>query len=295
MQRYNIQPRETGAFFMNIIIEKIVPKAVGSYINFMSLWAPQKAFDLAYRFFSHPRRGQLDPHQLPEVLQSAKRETLQSNHHFLETYHWPGNATTVLLVHGWESNTARWEPLLQHLQKAGYTVVGFDAPAHGLSSGREFNVPLYAEFLDVVVQKYQPNYLLGHSMGGVTLAYYQYYYPQHRFDKMVLLGAPADFSIILDNFIQLLGLSHSLKEQLTAYTRKRFSLEIELFSGQHFLKNTAIPGWVVHDTDDTVVRYTEAQKLIASWKNAQLISTTGLGHSLHSDDLYRQIILFLEA
>lgn len=280
---------------MKKIIAKILPKAVGSYINFLSLWAPQKAFDLAYKLFSNPRKGQLQASELPPILQSAQRETLQKNGHSFETYHWAGNATTVLLVHGWESNTARWEKLLAHLQKSGFSILALDAPAHGLSSGREFNIPLYASFVDVLVQKYQPQYIIGHSLGGATSTFYQYYYPQHRFDKMVLLGAPSDFSVILDNFIQMLGLNASIKKQMIEYTRQRFSLELEFFSGKYFLKNVELPGLVVHDTDDSVVLYTEAQKLINSWKNAQLITTQGLGHSLHDEALYQKILLFLEA
>lgn len=295
MRLFNIQPRETGAFFMKKLIEKIVPKVVGSYINLLSLWAPQKAFQLAYQLFSHPRKGKLKFDQVPTILQTAKRETLHSNEHAFETYLWSGNATTVLLVHGWESNTTRWEKLLAHLQRSGFTVLAIDAPAHGLSSGLEFNIPLYATFVEVVVQKYQPHFLVGHSLGGATSAFYQYYYPKHRFDKMVLLGAPSDFSIILDNFIQLLGLKASIKKQMIAYTRERFSLEIEFFSGQYFLKNSQTPGLIIHDLHDTVVHYTEAQKLINSWKNAQLITTQGLGHSLHDEHVYQQIISFLEA
>lgn len=280
---------------MNKHIQKIIPKIVGSYINLMSLWSPQKAFALAYKLFSHPRRGKLQSHQLPTILQSAQRQTMQSNGQSFETYFWAGNSTTILLIHGWESNTARWENLLQHLQPTGYTLIAIDAPAHGLSSGQEFNIPLYATFVDVVVQQYQPHYLIGHSLGGATSAFYQYYYPQHAFEKIVLLGAPSDFSIILDNFINMLGLKSSIKKQLIQYTRERFSLEMEFFSGQYFLKNTQTPGLIIHDLHDTVVLYAEAKKLVNSWKNAQLITTKGLGHSLHDRDVYQQIISFLEA
>jgi hypothetical protein len=33
-----------------------------------------------------------------------------------------------------------------HLKKLGKTIIAIDAPAHGLSSGKEFNVPPYTEF-----------------------------------------------------------------------------------------------------------------------------------------------------
>ena len=40
-------------------------------------------------------------------------------------------------------------------KQSGSTIIAIDAPAHGLSSGKEFNIPQYAEFIDVVVQRIQ--------------------------------------------------------------------------------------------------------------------------------------------
>jgi pimeloyl-ACP methyl ester carboxylesterase len=255
--------------------------------------APSKAFRLAYLFFSNPRTGRLERKSLPKILDTSDRETLQLNGHTLQTYRWSGNDTVMLLLHGWESNSSRWERLLPQLQKTGNTIVAVDSPAHGLSSGKEFNVPLYASFVELVIHKYQPKHLIGHSMGGITAIYHQHKYGNPSLQKMVLLGAPSDFSIILHNYLKLLSLNSKIKKAFYDYTKERFQIDIDDFSGQEFLKSSPTKGMIVHDTGDTVVLFEEAKKLASTWKSATLISTNGLGHSLHDEEVNQKIVAFL--
>jgi pimeloyl-ACP methyl ester carboxylesterase len=74
------------------------------------------------------------------------------------------------------------EKMLPYLRKSG-TIIAIDAPAHGLSGGTEFNIPQYAAFIDILVQKFKPQFLIGHSLGGKTCLYYQSNYPVIAFKK----------------------------------------------------------------------------------------------------------------
>ncbi len=271
----------------------LLTKSVGLYINFLSYVLPRKAFQLAYVFFSNPRSGKLQLESLPEILHTSNQEQLNLDGHTIQTYHWSGNETVILLMHGWESNSSRWEKLLTELLNTGSTIVALDAPAHGLSDGKEFNVPLYASFTELVIQKYQPKHIIGHSMGGITAIYHQYHYGNSELKKMVLLGAPSDFSIILHNYLKLLSLNNKIKKAFYHYTRERFQIDIDDFSGQKFLKSSPTQGMIIHDTDDTVVLFEEAKKLAATWKSATLMSTNGLGHSLHDEEVNQKIVAFL--
>ena len=141
-------------------------------------------------------------------------------------------------------------------------------------------MPTYAEFIDQAVQKYQPKIVIGHSIGGNALAYFQAHY-NHTFEKMVFIGAPSDFKVILDNYIKMLGLNKRVHQSLIDYTKTRFNVTIDGFSAAKFLENTTIPGIIAHDTEDQVVLFEEGKKLSNSWKTAQFIQTKGLGHSMH--------------
>lgn len=275
-------------FFNSILI-----KSVGLYINFLSFIFPKKATQIAHSFFSEPRTGKLLKDNLPKILQEATAETFQYKDDSIQTYTWKGNETVILLVHGWESNSSRWKKLLPYLKKSGSTIIAIDGPAQGLSSGKEFTVPTYAEFIHVISEKYKPQYLIGHSMGGKTCLYYQYKYQNDSVQKMVILGSPSDFKIIFNNFISLMSLNSRVSKILENKYSEILKHNLDQFSGQLFASELNVKGLVAHDVEDKVVLFEEGKKIAGAWKNVQFIETSGLGHSLHDDDLYKKISHFL--
>lgn len=271
----------------------LLTKSIGSYINLMSFIFPEKATQIAHGYFSQPRKGKLTPDNLPKVLQEAHSETIQHNEDSIQTYIWKGNETIVLLIHGWESNSSRWKKMLPFLKKSGSTIIAVDGPAQGLSSGKELTIIKYAEFINIVTKKYQPHYIIGHSMGGKTSMYYQYIYQNPTIQKMVILGAPSDFRILFNNFIALLGLNNKISKALEKQYTALLNYDLDLFSTQQFASKLDVKGLVVHDIEDTVVLFDEGKKIASSWKGAQFIETKGLGHKLHDEDLYKRVSRFL--
>jgi len=274
-------------------IRFLVVKSIGQYINLLSFVHPKKALQLSYELFSQPRIGRLHQDKLPTILQNTHKETFQHNEHQFQTYTWLGNETKVLLVHGWESNSARWEKTLHHLQKSGSTIIALDAPAHGQSSGKEFNVPLYAEFINKAVEKYQPAIIIGHSIGGAACVYHQYLHPETSINKMVILGAPSDLKTLIDNYIQMLSLNRKMFTLLKKRYLENFNFKLEDFSGATFAEQINIEGIIAHDTTDKIVSFHEGQKIARNWKKGRFIETTGLGHSMHDEKLYQEIYQFL--
>ncbi|HEU4790057.1 MAG TPA: alpha/beta fold hydrolase [Flavobacterium sp.] len=274
-------------------IRFLTVKSVGLYINLLSLIHPKKALQLSYALFTNPRIGRIPNDQLPEILQNTIKETFQHNEHQFQTYTWEGNDTKILLVHGWESNSARWEKTLPYLQKSGSTIIAIDAPAHGQSSGKEFNVPRYAEFINKAVKKYNPSIIIGHSIGGAACVYHQYLHPETSIEKMVILGAPSDLKTLIDNYIQMLSLNRKMFTLLEKRYLENFNFKLEDFSGGAFAKHINIEGIIAHDTSDTVVAFEEGQKIASGWKKGRFITTKDLGHSMHDDDLYQEIYRFL--
>jgi len=268
-------------------------KSIGLGLNFKVYFQPKKAASIAYRLFSEPRRGQLTENNLPQMLQNVPSQNFEAGEHFLKTYIWEGNSNVILLVHGWESNTSRWGKLLPYLQQTGSTIVALDAPGHGLSGGKEFNVIKYAACIDVVVKQYKPNVLIGHSIGGAACIYHHTHFQNETLQKMVILGAPSEFQHILQNYVKLLGLNKRMKKELETHFSQKFNMEINTFSSSTFAKEIQIPGLIVHDVDDDIVAFSEGQKIADSWKNADFIQTKGLGHSLHSDKVYLKMVQFL--
>jgi esterase/lipase len=271
----------------------LLTKSIGFNINLISFLFPEKATQIAHGYFSEPRKGKFTKATLPKTLQTADFETIQHNSDTIQTYIWKGNETIILLIHGWESNSSRWKKLLPYLKKSGSTIVAIDGPAQGLSNGKEFTVPKYAEFIDVVVQKYQPNYIIGHSMGGKTSLYYQFKYQNPNVQKMVILGAPSDFTIILNNFTTLLSLNTKMTKALIYKYSTILNQSLEEFSGAAFASKINVKGFLAHDIEDTIVLFKEGEKISKSWQGVQFIETKGLGHKLHDDELYKKVYAFL--
>jgi len=271
----------------------ILTKSIGFYINFLSFINTEKATGLAYKLFSHPREGRLAEDTLPAILKDAETSFINYNEHQFQSYIWKGNEHTILLIHGWESNASRWEKFLPYLKVTGSTIIAIDGPAHGMSSGKEFNVPKYAEFINVAVEKFKPNVLIGHSIGGAACVYFQYKYQNPLLEKMVILGAPSDLKTLITNYINMLSLNSRISTSLEEHFLKTFSFRPDDFSGRIFGKKLKLKGIIAHDIDDTVVAFEEGRKIAASWKHAEFIETKGLGHSMHDDTLYKQLTAFI--
>jgi pimeloyl-ACP methyl ester carboxylesterase len=271
----------------------ILVKSIGLYLNCLSYFNLQKAKDSAYKLFSQPRKGKLKKQKMPKTLQNATQESFQYQNENIQTYIWQGDENIILLIHGWESNSSRWKKLLHHLKPLGKTIIAIDGPAHGLSDGKEFNAPKYAEFINVVIQKYQPEIIIGHSVGGAAISYYLHKFKNPLIEKVVLLGSPSDLKIFSDNFVTLLGLNNKIKTKLEDYYLEKFNIRIEDFSGHQFAEHFPQKAFIAHDTNDKVVLVHEGRKYASTWKNATYIETSDLGHSMHNEELYQKVVDFI--
>jgi pimeloyl-ACP methyl ester carboxylesterase len=213
----------------------------------------------------------------------------------IQTYCWAGSKETVLLLHGWESNSFRWRNLIRFLRDANFTIVAFDAPAHGNSSGAIFNVPLYAECTHHIVKHYKPTYIIGHSVGGMTALYHQYIYPHSSIQKVVTIGSPSEFYELMEHYQNLLSFNNRVLSAIDDYVQAHFGFTIHDFSISQFVQKIKIEGLLLHDMEDPITPYQNSVKVHSNWKNSTLISTQGLGHSMHKDEVNNQIIDFLKS
>lgn len=278
---------------MKTIFYFLYTKTIGLFINILSFISPKTAIRIACSLFGEPRKGKLTTNKLPDFVQTSEIESFTFKGQRFKSYVWKGNETITILVHGWESNGLRWKKILPYLHKTGTTIIAIDGPAHGLSTGNSFDIPKYAAFINVVAQKYNPNFLVGHSLGGKTCLFYQYFYKNPRVEKIVTLGSPSDFTVILNNYVNLLGLNSRIVNGIKLQYRKIFRSSLSFFSSSYFASKLDCQGLIIHDCYDSSVKLEEAVKINTAWKDSIFIETKGLGHSLHDDELYKKVIHFL--
>jgi pimeloyl-ACP methyl ester carboxylesterase len=254
--------------------------------------APGVAARWAEAIFCRPPRNDCRPAE-EAFLATGTRQTVRSENQDLAVWEW-GEGPVVLLAHGWGSRAGRFSTLAQALLAAGFRVVVFDAPAHGVSMGRQASLPQFSRALRAVGDTVGPVYgLVGHSLGGaaVSLAMGTGLTAQ----RAVLLAPPADVVLFSRAFAEHLRIplrAHNVMRQ-NLENRLRFRWE-ELHIPTLARRMTA-PALVVHDREDREVPYAHGAEIADAWPGAELLSTTGLGHRavVRDPEVIRRTIGFL--
>jgi pimeloyl-ACP methyl ester carboxylesterase len=269
-------------------------KFIGASLNGISYISPSYASKKALNLFSTPRKGQITEDQLP-LLQTAFKNEITRDQISVVTYRWIGKGPTVLLAHGWESNAARWEFLIKALKKQDYNVVALDAPAHGNSNGKQFNAILYSEYINIVVQKFEPQIIIGHSVGGMASVFFQHKYQFKGLQKIVLLGAPSHFVGVFKRYTEMLGYNDKIVKGLDALVVKLFNKPPSHFSAAKFSEEIKIKGLIIHDKKDEIIPFEDALLFKEHYKNAELYATTGYGHTLKSPEITKKVLEFISS
>jgi pimeloyl-ACP methyl ester carboxylesterase len=207
-----------------------------------------------------------------------------------------GHGPAVLLVHGWEGRGTQLGRFIEPLVQAGFSVVTFDALAHGDSPGRRLYLADMADCIIDVVRTVGPLHaIIAHSFGApaVLLAQRRGGVRAHR-NVMI---AP---SVLLRDVITRFGRAIALGD--------RDSLALE----QHLMSHSGLPAdalqldqlvghrddalLVVHDKSDREVSFANAEQLAAIWPQATLHATAGLGHRriLRDDDVITRAVAFIQ-
>lgn len=272
--------------------ESLLPRVFGVAINLVGLLSPKTAGAWALRVFTKVRGGRLHPGQRLKV-QSAEFERLDAAGHAIQVYRWPGEGPRVLLVHGWQSNSARWRHLIPLLEAEGFDVFAFDAPGHGGSGGSHLHVPLYPQVIRHLRDRYAPSFLVGHSVGGMAILYDLYQHPGHSVEKIVAIGSPARFSIIMDEYQRLLGLGRHVRQAIDAYVLAWLGISVFDFHSMAFTRELEVPGLLLHDLEDDKISYQASVRVSESWRSSQILLTRGYGHSMHVPEVNQCVVDYL--
>ena len=273
--------------------EKLI-KTIGKTLNATSVIAPRFASKKALSLFATPRKGRYTQSQ-KNYLEDFVYNELEYQDLKIATYYYTGNDTakTILLAHGWESNAARWQYLFEDLKNEGYNIVLLDGPAHGESHGKQFNAILYSEFINVVAQRFQPNILIGHSVGGMASVFAMHNHAMKSVSKLILLGAPAHFTGVFSRYKTMMGFNHRISKGLDSIVLERFKKPVDYFSSANFTANFTIEGLIIHDKKDPIIPYEDALLYHNRFKGSKLITTNGFGHGLKDISLISKIIKFV--
>ena len=273
-------------------MSKFIIKTVGNVLNATSLVSSKYASEKALQLFASPRQGSYTETQL-NLIKDAKQKVFEHESIKITTYHWKGKGKTILLAHGWESNSSRWNYILNDFKAEDYNIIALDAPAHGQSTGRFFTAILYSDCIAKVANHFKPNVIIGHSVGGMASIFSLYDNDLPFVDKIISMGAPAHFKGVFTRYKSMMGYNRRISKGLDKIVLERYGQPIEYFSAAEFTRKINAEGLIVHDKKDRIIPYEDAQLFDNRYKNSKLITTEGFGHSLIDKSLTPQIIEFI--
>ena len=126
----------------------------------------------------------------------------------------------VLLAHGWAGRGTQLFQLADKILENKMMVISFDAPAHGLSSGKTTSMTEFIETIQQVNKKYGPfDAAIGHSFGGMALL--NSVASGLNINKLVTIGADNSIPQIFKYFVNKIGLKPVIARNLELFFEKK--------------------------------------------------------------------------
>lgn len=237
--------------------------------------AAAKAFDL----FCTPQFR--NRKKLPKVFEEAETLSLEVEGNTVRGWRFNKEGSKkVMIIHGFESSVINFDRYIKPLVSKGYEILAFDAPAHGRSSGRFINAPLYKKMILEVNRHFGPVHsFLAHSFGGmaVSLALEEI---SHTSSYRLALVAPAtETPTAIDSFFQFLKLDPALRPEFDKLIFKRSGVTPAWYSIKRAMKHIQAEVLWFHDEEDDTTPLADALKVKEeNYPNVHFVITKGLGH-----------------
>lgn len=244
-------------------------------LGLLSRTAPDMASRFAADLFMKPRRYP-QPEREREGLAGATPFDVQLGATLIvRAWRW-GSGPPVLLVHGWEGRGAQLAAFVQPLTRAGFSVVTFDAPAHGVSAGKRSSLPHFAWSVRGMAEAIGAKAIVAHSFGcaATTLALHD----GLRTERLAFIAPPLNPATFVGRFGDILGLNQNVLDRMKLHIEERFFRKWNDYSLARIAPAMTSPLLVVHDRDDDETYWSEGAALAEAWPGARMLTTSGLGH-----------------
>lgn len=205
----------------------------------------------------------------------------------------------VNLVHGLGEHSGRYAHVAEAMTEAGFHFIGFDLRGHGLSEGKRGHTPDFDHILDDVTLFLEksgqffnedlPNFLYGHSLGGVIVLNYVLRRKNHLHGvistdpALGLAFEPSKAKVFLGKIMANLMPSFSMKNGLEVEALSRDAAIVKAYQNDALVHNTItaklamalldsgqyaldhaneldVPVLLMHGTADRIAAYQKSQE-----------------------------------
>ncbi len=248
-----------------------------------SLLAPDFAGMWAERLFLTPPKPRYPLAEVFDLLDARQSYLMHRGRH-IAMWRWgDAEAPAALLVHGWGGRATQMRAFVGPLLEAGYRVIAYDQPAHGLSEGRLTGLPDFADVLGAVARHHGGvRAVVTHSLGGpaaaVAIA------AGLAIERAALVSPPADLVGYSRRFARWLSIPERVRRRMQAAIEERFGVRWADLALARVAPHVRAQVLVIHDRDDAMVPWRQGLEVARAMRGARLLGTRGLGHGRILDD-----------
>ncbi|WP_394777178.1 alpha/beta hydrolase family protein [Flavobacterium sp.] len=251
----------------------------------------------AAKLFTSPIKHKVPKREFEMDRKSVKNKIyIPSINKSIITYEYGKSEHKILLVHGWSGRGTQLFKIADELIQNGYSVVSFDAPAHGKSEGKTTIMSEFiASILEIEKRSGPFKMAIGHSLGGMSVL--NAIKDGLKVEKAIIIGSGDIVQDILEEFISKLGLKREISDRLRDQFENKYKVKMDDFSAYKAAQKIQIPVLVIHDNDDPEVPVTAGINIHKNLQHGSLFITNGLGHRkiLGNQNVIKKVIDFIKS
>jgi hypothetical protein len=260
-------------------VRYIKAKQKGVHAFLIALWylAPNITKNVILNRFFKPKSYALTPLET-RFLENSTPFNMHVHDKEIQCWKW-GTGPAILFVHGWNGRGINFAYFFKSFIDAGYSVITYDAPAHGKSEGHVTN---YFELSDTVRSFLDPSQgfniqnIIAYSMGASAAINC---ISKDKPSVDVVLIAPAlKLKEILFSAFNYHGVPKSIYRILIAEMEKNYGYDVHQDNPYLLAKTIPSKMLIVHDKEDPTIPYIDSKILSEKKDNVLLHTTDGLGH-----------------
>lgn len=270
------------------ISQRLIFSYYRSKVNLIALLSPKKAAKAAFKIFCTPytRRKK---YVAPPIFVKAEKLSFKIFEFKIHCFRWKPEISSghkILICHGFDSLSYRFEMYITLLLQEGFEVLAFDAPAHGLSSGTQITLPLYCDTVLEMHKRFGPiDGIIAHSLGGLGAGLALEKIEDHKNKRFVLIAPATESWRAIHTFFNHIKVSNSVKEEFEKLIVGLAGYPSSWYSVSRIMEQITTPTLWVHDKEDTITPFDDMKHMLE--KNLPHIEfeiTQGLGHSVYRDN-----------
>jgi len=272
-----------------------VPKIIVLIGRFLYRISPILAEKFARKLFITPIKHKIPKREFQmEATSQQTKLFVPSIKKEIVVYAYGNSSKKILLVHGWSGRGTQLVKIADAFIEKEYSIISFDAPAHGKSGTKTTLMLEFIESILEVEKAYGPfEYAVGHSLGGMSIL--NAIKKGLHVKKAVVIGSGNSVINIVNTFIEKIGLPNDVAVLMKNNFEKKYHFEMESFSAYVAAKEVKIPVLVIHDKDDKDIPVSEAYHLAEHLTDKEILITNSLGHRkiLGDSKVIHKIVEFL--